>query len=162
MTVEPLEQSYTDRPAVSADLEPPGLSFAFQRLVALAAGLLEAPIAMIWWADASRAVLPATFGMEDSATLAETSIEYLVCRQAVKKGRPLIAFDGFGRPHDAGTPTSSDHDIVAYAALPMLTLDSVAVGTICVMDRVRRDWTDDQLAFLAQLADIVVADLGCR
>ena len=50
---------------------------------------------------------------------------------------------------------------MAYAGIPLITSDGETVGTLCAIDIGPRDWTDDQLARLALLADVAMDQLSC-
>jgi GAF domain-containing protein len=53
----------------------------------------------------------------------------------------------------------TDLGVIAYAGIPLITVEGHAVGTLCVADIVPRDWTDDRLAILARLADITMDEI---
>jgi GAF domain-containing protein len=49
--------------------------------------------------------------------------------------------------------------VAAYAGIPLMVAEGQAVGTLCVLDFVVRDWTSDQLAILAHLTDITMDEM---
>ena len=127
------------------------------RLVGLAADLVDAPSCMLTIVTADSQVFLSQVGLpEDLAAAGCTPLEFSICQHAVAQGRPLIV-------RDAGTdPVLRDHPAVlslgvtAYAGMPLITGDDLVLGTLCVVDFVPRDWSDDQLARLALLADVVM------
>ena len=54
-----------------------------------------------------------------------------------------------------------DMGVVAYAGVPLLH-DGHAVGTLCVIDRVPRLWTAEEIATLSDLAASAVTELRLR
>jgi GAF domain-containing protein len=126
------------------------------RLVRLAAGLVQAPIAMVTIVEERRHVFAAHTGLpEHLAAVGSTSLEYSICQHAVARGRPLIVADARKDPLLSDNRAVVELGVVAYAGIPLTTSAGHAVGTLCAIDMVPRDWTDDQLAQLAQLAEFV-------
>jgi GAF domain-containing protein len=52
--------------------------------------------------------------------------------------------------------------IVAYAGAPICTSDDQALGTLCVLDTQPREWTDDQVKTLTDLAGAVASEIELR
>jgi GAF domain-containing protein len=124
------------------------------RLVRLAAGLVEAPIAMLTIVEGDRQVFAAQTGLpEDLAIAGSTPLNYSICQHAVSRGRPLIVGDASTSPLLRDHPAVVDLGVAAYAGIPLVMSSGHAVGTLCAVDLVPRDWSDDQLAQLALIAD---------
>jgi GAF domain-containing protein len=136
------------------------------RLTKLAAGLLDAPIALLTLVDGDRVVFVSTDGLgEWRRPLSEVPLASSICQYVVLTGRPLIVGDIAQHPSLARSPLVGQLGVRAYAGIPLVTSEQWTVGTLCVLDIARRDWTDDQLAQLAGLAaicvdEIVSAELG--
>lgn len=132
----------------------------FDRLTRLAAHLLGAPVALLTLVDSDREFFVSSFGLDDQARLArETPIENSLCKKVVATGRPVIVPDFSARADLMDHPSARDHGVRAYAAMPLVSSDRWAVGTLCVIDFVPRDWTDDQLANLDMLACICMDEI---
>jgi GAF domain-containing protein len=130
------------------------------RLVRLAADLAQAPIALLTIVEQERQVFAAQCGLpEDLAAAGSTPLEYSICQHAVTRRRPLILSDTAMDPIFHDHPAVVSLGVVAYAGIPLITRDDHAIGTLCVIDVIPRDWAHDQLAQLALLADIVVDEL---
>jgi GAF domain-containing protein len=126
------------------------------RLVRLAAGLVQAPIAMLTIVEGDQQVFAAQTGMpEDLAIAGSTPLEYSICQHAVSRGRPLIVGDASTSPLWRNHPAVVHLGVAAYAGIPLVMSSGYAVGTLCAVDVVPRDWSDDHLAQLALLADFV-------
>jgi GAF domain-containing protein len=126
------------------------------RLVRLAAGLAQAPIAMLTIVEGDRQVFAAQTGLpEDLAIAGSTPLDYSICQHAVSRRRPLIIGDASTNPLLWDHPAVVHLGVAAYAGIPLVMSTGHAVGTLCVVDVVPRDWSDDHLAQLALLADFV-------
>ena len=132
----------------------------FDRLTRLAAHLLGAPISLLTLVDSDREFFVSSFGLDDRARLdRDNPIENSLCQQVVASGRPLIVADFSADPDLKNHPAATALGIQAYAAMPLVTADRWAVGTLSVIDFVPRDWTDDQLANLDMLACICMDEI---
>jgi GAF domain-containing protein len=138
----------------------PGSARVLDRLVHLAAGLVDAPIAMITIIDGHQQVFAAQSGLPDVlAAAGSTPIEYSICQYAVARGRPLIVGDARLDPLLYDNLAVVELGAVAYAGIPLVIAGGHVVGSLCAVDLVPREWSDDQLAQLALLADSVAAQL---
>jgi GAF domain-containing protein len=132
----------------------------FDRLTVLAAQLLEAPVALLTLVDADRQFFVSACGLpEPLQTARQTPLDYSICQYAVANQRPLIIGDAHDDPFLAANLAVTELGVTAYAGMPLVTSDGYAVGTLCVIDFVARDWTDDQLTILTHLADITMDEI---
>jgi GAF domain-containing protein len=134
---------------------PPKLSL--DRLIRLACDLLDAPIGLLTLVGRDRQFFLAAYGLpEPLASTRQTSLDWPLCRYAVASGRPLIVGDTRDDPVLATHPVVRQLGVLAYAGIPLTDPEGYVFGTFCVIDVVRRDWDDAQLASLARLAHIAV------
>ena len=89
----------------------------------------------------------------------QTPLAWSICQHAVSSGRPLIVNDTHHHPDLVDHPAVNNLGVAAYAGIPLIVPGGHAIGTVCVIDTVRRDWIDDQLSFLARVARIVTEEL---
>jgi GAF domain-containing protein len=52
--------------------------------------------------------------------------------------------------------------MVAYAGMPVRSMDGQVLGALCVMDDKRREWTTAELDALRDLADCVTEEIVLR
>jgi GAF domain-containing protein len=133
---------------------------SFDRLTELAAQLLEAPVSLLTLVDSDRQFFLSSAGLpEPMRSARETSLEVSICKYAVAAGRPLIVGDTRSDPVLADNPAVREMGVAAYAGIPLIVAEGHAVGTLCVLDFVVRDWTSDQLAILAHLTEITMDEM---
>src|SRR5919199_518520 len=59
-------------------------------------------------------------------------------------------------------PAISARGVVAYAGIPLVTAEGLAVGAFCVIDHQPRAWTQDELALLQDLAAAAMTEIELR
>jgi GAF domain-containing protein len=129
-------------------------------LTRLAAALVDAPVALLTLVLDDRVLFVSSHGLpEPLRSVGQAPFELSICQYAVVTGRPLVCGDTRRHPGLSTTRAVTELGIAAYAGIPLVTPDDWTVGTLCVVDFVRRDWTDDQLAQLARLASICVDEI---
>lgn len=132
---------------------------AFDRLVRLAARVLQSPVAMVTLIDRDRQFFKAAVGLpEPLATQRETPMALSVCQYVVAGGTPLLVGDATKDSRLADHPVVREFGVVAYAGAPIFTADGHAVGSVCVLDVVPRSWTDSDRETLEDLAAIAARE----
>ncbi len=121
----------------------------FDRIVALAARLLDMPIALVTLVDAERQWFKARQGVD----LAETPRDISFCTHAVSDGSMLEVPDAIQDARFIDNPlVTGDPGIRFYAGAPLLDENGHALGTLCVIDRKPRRLSEEQRALLSDLA----------
>lgn len=132
---------------------------SFDDLAALAAHVCGTPAAMVSLVDERRQWFKARVGID----LAETCREHAFCAHAILTPDPLIVPDASkdARFHDNPLVTAAP-GIRFYAGVPLVTPESVALGTLCVVDVAPRSLSQRETDALAALARQVVALIQTR
>jgi eukaryotic-like serine/threonine-protein kinase len=132
---------------------------SFDDIAQLASQLCGTPIALVSLVDARRQWFKARVGL----ALPETSRDVSFCAHAVGGGQPLIVPDALDDPRFRDNPmVTADPNIRFYAGVPLVLTDGLAVGTLCVIDRVPRELSAGQRAALDMLARQVTTELELR
>jgi PAS domain S-box-containing protein len=133
---------------------------AFDDVVKAATRMLHVPIALITLVDRDRQWFKARQGLARSSTSREVSI----CSRAIEDGAewPFVVRDAATDERFASNPlvTGSPH-IRFYAGQPVRTTTGERIGTLCVIDTVPRNWTQEDGVVLHDLAT-AVEDLIAR
>lgn len=140
-----------------------GAEQAFDRLTVLVTKFLRVPMSLVSLIDENRQFFKSSVGLPESwASTRETSLSYSFCQHAIHLRQPLIITDARDHPLVRDNPAVPALGVVAYAGVPLITSDGHALGTLCAIDRAEREWNDEEIATLADLAASVVAELELR
>jgi signal transduction histidine kinase len=132
---------------------------SFDRLAHLARRVLRAPTALVSLVDKERQFFKSCFGLaEPWATRRETPLSYSFCQYAVATASPLVIEDARNDPLLAENPAVEELGVVAYAGVPVIVNGGQALGTLCVIDSKPRQWSQEDVGFLHDLA-CTAADL---
>jgi PAS domain S-box-containing protein len=132
---------------------------AFDRIVKLAALLLDVPIALISLVDVERQWFKARYGLDAP----ETPRAIAFCDHAIRGHDILVVPDAERDPRFCDNPmvTGAMH-VRFYAGAPLMSPDGCALGTICAMDRAPRQLNARDAEILTALAEQVVHELEIR
>ena len=99
---------------------------------------------------------------EPYATSRETPLSHCFCQYVVKDAQPLVISDARldERLHD--NLAIRDLGVIAYAGFPLRDAGGRTVGSLCAIDPEPREWTDDELSALEDLAEACTAELVQR
>ena len=131
----------------------------FDDLTMLASHVCGTPIALISLVDADRQWFKSRVGL----TIAETSRTISFCTHAIQQTDLFIVPDASvdARLRDNPFVTGEAH-VRFYAGAPLVTPDGHALGTLCVIDRVSRTLTAEQVEALDALRRQAQAQLELR
>jgi anti-sigma regulatory factor (Ser/Thr protein kinase) len=132
---------------------------AFDDLTLLASHICGTPIALISLIDADRQWFKSRVGL----TIAETSRSVSFCTHAIQQRDLFVVPDARDDAAFRNNPfVVAENGIRFYAGAPLITPDGHALGTLCVLDRVPRTLTDEQIEALEALRRQVEAQLELR
>jgi GAF domain-containing protein len=131
----------------------------FDDITRLAAYICQTPIAVISLVDKDRQWFKARLGLEPS----ETSRDCAFCAHAILQETPMVVPDALADERFANNAlVTAQPYIRLYAGAPLITTEGFKLGTLCVIDRVPRSLSDEQIAALRILSYQVMAQLDLR
>ena len=132
----------------------------FDDLTFLAQQICQVPIALISLVDENRQWFKSKVGVSHT----ETSLDFAFCPYAIlNPNEMLIVQDAQEDPRFAESPrVTGGPKIRFYAGAPLVTPDGLALGTLCVIDRVPRVLDSEQQTALRALSRTVIAQLELR
>jgi hypothetical protein len=130
----------------------------FDRLTRFAARKLNVPIALVNLIDEHRQHFKSATGLR----VRELPIGTGVCSYTLTTREPLLLEDARKDPRFSSNPIVTEHDLVAYIGVPLITSAGVALGTFCVMAGEPRSWHLQDLETVRNLAGAVVTEIELR
>lgn len=136
---------------------------AFDRLTRLAVRLVNVPVAYVALVADDKQYFKSCVGVPEpwSDRRVMPASESL-CQHPVAQGTTFVVQDFRGRPELRDIPAVERLGLRAYVGIPLKTEDGHAVGSFCVGDRKPREWTDEEIGLLEDLAEGAATELQLR
>ena len=139
------------------DTPPDG---AFDRITRLASTMLGMPIAIVTIVDHDRIWFKSTAGLSG---VEQIDREPGLCASAILGHEAWVVEDAGLDPRTLANPlVAGEFGLRFYAGSPLETPDGYNLGTLCVIDRVPRELSREQISVLDDLAALVVDALELR
>jgi two-component system, NtrC family, sensor kinase len=131
----------------------------FDSITVLASHVCETPIALLVLIDQDRQWFKARVGVR----LKETPREFAFCAHTIMQRALFIIPDATQDKRFLANPlVASGPQYRFYAGAPLVTPDNRALGTLCVIDKMRRTLTPDQKKDLLALSRLAMTELELR
>jgi len=131
----------------------------FDDIVKLASEICQTPISLLSLVDYDRQWFKAKTGLENEELPRETSF----CAHAILQDTPFLITDALTDERFRDNPlVQCEPYMRSYAAIPLINPDGYRLGTLCVIDRVPRQITEQQVFSLQLLARQVIQQLEIR
>ncbi|MHC8373537.1 sensor histidine kinase [Pseudomonas sp. MDT1-85] len=138
------------------DTPPDG---AFDRVTAIAARLLDTPIAIVSIVDTDRIWFKSHHGLDANQIPRNSGL----CASAILQSGPWLVTDARHDPRTLANPlVVGESGLQFYLGVPLHTHDGFNLGTLCVLDRKPRTATQEQIDTLTDLASVVMDQLELR
>ena len=129
----------------------------FDRITRIAARIFDVPIALITLVDADRQWFKSRFG----AIGEQTPREQAFCAHAILGSQTLVVPDALEDDRFADNPlVCGKARIRFYAGRPIAAADGSRLGTLCVIDHRPRDFGQDEIQLMNDLAALVECELN--
>ncbi|KRF37427.1 GAF domain-containing SpoIIE family protein phosphatase [Nocardioides sp. Soil805] len=136
---------------------------SFDRYARLVRHALGVPVALVSVVEARRQVFPGAVGLPESyQRTRQTPLSHSFCQYVVADGAPLVIADARVDPRLRDNRAIEDLDVIAYAGWPLRDHADRIIGSLCAIDSEPREWTDQDLALLEDLAAACSAEIAQR
>ncbi|MDQ6824702.1 MAG: sigma-70 family RNA polymerase sigma factor [Candidatus Eremiobacteraeota bacterium] len=138
------------------DTPPDG---AFDHVTRIAARLFNVPISIVSIVDTNRIWFKSRYGIGVEQVTRDPGL----CASAILHNEPWIVNDAAIDPRTLANPlVSGELGLRFYAGAPLTTSDGYNLGTLCVIDKKARVFSEAEANTLRDLAAIVVDELELR
>lgn len=128
----------------------------FERITRIVCSSLNVPISAISFIDEKRQWFKSIQGLDVS----ETPRDIAFCAHAILEGEAFVIPDAQKDPRFVKNPlVTEDPHMRFYAGFPIKMGENIYVGTLCAIDRKPREITEEGLAILKDLAEMVQSEL---
>lgn len=132
---------------------------AMDRITRIAARLFRVPIALVTLLDSDRQWFMSRVGMPVQQTPRSQSF----CSHTILEPRTMVVTDARQDPRFQDNPlVTGSPNIRFYAGHPLRSRHGLVLGTLCLIDRQPRAFSEDDAAALRDLAQMVEANLRSR
>ncbi|YAF95132.1 MAG: GAF domain-containing protein [Nodularia sp. CChRGM 3473] len=132
---------------------------AYDNLAQLAAFICGTPIALVNFIDENRQWFKAKLGLDVPEMPRDVGLSYL-CQE---RRDVVVVPDALADEKLAKNPVVTSYPYVRfYAGIPLITPKGYMLGTLCVLDRVPRELSQQQVEALVALSHLVINQLELR
>lgn len=125
---------------------------AFDRMTRLAVKLLRVPAAFISLVDEERDFYVSAHGLAEPLASERQTTGRTFCHYAIGSQDPLVIDDARAHPVYRTIPTVESLGVAAYVGVPLPGPDGHVLGSFCAIDHSPRQWTQDEVEVLSELA----------
>ena len=132
---------------------------AFDRIARIVAETIGVPIALVSLVDEDRQWFKAKYGLDAE----ETPRDVAFCAHAILEDKVFVVEDTLKDERFADNPLVTSGPLIRfYAGAPLITSDGHNIGTLCAIDRVPREISEDHKLLLEDLATLVIDEMELR
>ena len=136
---------------------------AFDRLTRLAARALHVPLTLLVLIDEERLFVLSGYGLpEPLSTKREAPLAGSLCAHLMTTGKPFVISNAAADPRARENAFIQKLGVGAHVSLPLVTSDGHLLGSFCAMDSKPRDWSQDDLDALSDLAASTMTEIELR
>jgi PAS domain S-box-containing protein len=136
---------------------------AFDRLTRIASMAVGAPVALVVLVDEDRQYFKSHVGLpEPYSRTRQTPLTHSFCQHIVLSAEPLLVEDARSDARFQGHPAIQDLNVIAYLGVPLRTPSGHVLGSLCVIDHQPRQWKDQDVSLMTDLAGSVMTEIELR
>ncbi len=134
---------------------------ALDRIAGTACRVLDVPVALVNLIGGDRQRFVGCGGPDRGrwSSVSEAPLTQGFCPFTLGAEDAFVLPDARADPRHAGNPVVEELGVVAYVGVPLRGADGEPVGTLCAVDERPREWSEQDVALLADLAASAIAEL---
>ncbi len=133
---------------------------AFDNVARLATQIFKVPVSLISLVDADKVFFKANIGMGNARVVSRSDS---ICSLAILDKEITLFGNAAEEPCLMANPNvSGSFGLKFYAGAPLITSDGYMIGTLCIIDKEPRQFTEHEKTILQGLAEIVMDEIELR
>ncbi len=164
MSVDPLYDEARLQEIADLDLLSPEVDAILKDLAGKAAARLGLPVSLIS-VVLDEALHVAAFHGPEGLWLEETRghpVEWSFCATSVRTREPFVVENAQTHPYHGTNPLETQDGVRCYAGVPLISRRGYVLGNLCVVGLEEREFSDDDVAVLRDLAAEAVRRIELR
>lgn len=136
----------------------PASDARFDKITKLVSCALSVPVSLLTVIDdlRGRQFFKSAFGLPDEhAHMRSTPLSHSFCKHVRDRGEPMAVTDARKHPKLKHNPAIKDLGIISYLGTPFYGEEGEILGALCCVDHQPREWGEEELKVLMQLASLV-------
>ena len=126
---------------------------SFERYTRTLVRALGVPVALVSLVAEDRQFFKSSVGLDEEwAARRGSPLTHSFCQHVVADDAPLVVSDARQDPRVRDNLAIRDLDVVAYAGAPLHGPDGHPIGALCAIDSQPREWSEDDLQLVRELA----------
>jgi signal transduction histidine kinase len=118
---------------------------------------------MVSFVDKDHQFFKSQCGLQEPlATVRRTPLTHSFCQYVVAAASALVVSDAREHPLLRDNGAIKDLNAIAYLGIPLTTREGHTLGSFCVIDDHPRDWTEEEIDLMRDLADFVISEIELR
>lgn len=135
----------------------------FDRAVRLATRITGTPVGLLSLVDGRRQFFKAQTGLTgDVAEAGETPLSHSFCQYVVSADTALSVADARDHTLLKTNGAVDDLGVIAYLGVPVHGPDGAPLGSFCAIDDKPHDWSEEDLAALTDLSQMLETEIALR
>jgi serine phosphatase RsbU (regulator of sigma subunit) len=134
----------------------------FDRLTRIASRVMHAPVTLVSFVASDQQIFKGREGELPARFADGTPLSHSFCQHVVSSGEPLVVEDALAHPLVRDNLAVADLNVLAYAGWPVVDPAGNVLGSLCAIDSTTRAWSPEELALLADLADLASDEVALR
>ena len=148
---------------------------AFDRITALAARVLHAPVVIVSLVDGDRQFFKSEFGLPAPlGTCRQSPLTHSFCKHVVGSDKMLVVCDAVNDPLVCSNGATVDWKIAAYLGIPLRAERNThlgnnnnfstghVLGSFAVIDMVPRQWSEEEISLVQDFAALIETEIDLR
>lgn len=129
----------------------------FNKLAQIIAITFDSPIALVSIVESEDVYFRGNYGMEGTERVDRGKS---LCSLAILNPEPTVFSDAKNEPCLLNNPlVNGSFGLRFYAGAPIMTSDGYNIGSVCIVDKQPRKWTQNESKILKKFADIAILQI---